>query len=322
MKGFVLVGLLIVAVNASLIEKHQALFETFKVNNGKSYRNQVEEVQRFNIFSANVLEIEQHNALYEQGLVSYKKAVNQFTDLTQGEFEAYLGLHVKPVLNNTIPYELKGLKVPTSVDWRSAGQVTGVKNQGSCGSCWSFSVTGSTEGAYYRKHKQLVSLSEQQLVDCSTNINYGCNGGFIDDTFPYIEQYGLQSESSYPYTGVDGSCKYDSSKVVTKVSNYVSLYGSESKVLEVVGGTGPVSIAMDASYLSSYSSGIYADSKCTTTNLNHAVLIVGYGSQNGQNYWIVKNSWGSSWGEQGYFRLLRGSNECGCAQDPVYPNIN
>ncbi|KAL1509140.1 hypothetical protein ABEB36_003925 [Hypothenemus hampei] len=318
MKAFFLASFLVVAVVA--VENHATLFQSFKAAHGKTYSNQVEEMTRFNIFQENLKNIEEHNALYAQGLVTYNKSINQFTDMTDEEFQALLTLHAKPTLKTT-PYVKLGVEIPTSVDWRSEGYVTGVKDQGNCGSCWAFSLTGSTEGAYYRKHKSLVSLSEQQLVDCNT-VDAGCNGGALDASFPYIEKYGLESEASYPYTAKDGTCKYDASKVVTKVSSYHSISRDESSLEEAVATIGPVSVAMDATYLSSYSSGIYSSSKCSPSGLNHGVLVVGYGTENGSKYWIVKNSWGASWGEQGYFKLLRGVNECGVAEDDVYPVIN
>nr|ABG73217.1 cathepsin L 1 precursor [Diaprepes abbreviatus] len=322
MKVFI-AACLLVAVSATVLEETGVKFQAFKLKHGKTYKNQVEETARFNIFKDNLRAIEQHNVLYEQGLVSYKKGINRFTDMTQEEFRAFLTLSSskKPHFNTT-EHVLTGLAVPDSIDWRTKGQVTGVKDQGNCGSCWAFSVTGSTEAAYYRKAGKLVSLSEQQLVDCSTDINAGCNGGYLDETFTYVKSKGLEAESTYPYKGTDGSCKYSASKVVTKVSGHKSLKSEdENALLDAVGNVGPVSVAIDATYLSSYESGIYEDDWCSPSELNHGVLVVGYGTSNGKKYWIVKNSWGGSFGESGYFRLLRGKNECGVAEDTVYPII-
>ncbi|KAH1028829.1 hypothetical protein HUJ05_002157 [Dendroctonus ponderosae] len=304
MKAFILASLLIVAVGASL-ENFGSTFQSFKLKHSKNYSNQVEEAKRLAIFTENFREIEEHNALYAAGLVSYNKSVNQFTDLTIDEFKAYLTLHSKPTLN-TVPYVRTGLQVPTTLDWRSHGYVTGVKDQGDCGSCWAFSI--------------LVSLSEQQLIDCTTNINAGCDGGYLEETFPYVQQTGLVSESSYPYTERDGNCKFSVSDVVAKVSKYVLVSG-EADLLEAVGSVGPVSVAMDASYIYSYASGVYETNLCAEYSLNHGVLVVGYGTQDGKDYWLIKNSWGSTWGEQGYLKLLRGKNECGIAEDDVYPII-
>ncbi|XP_066141224.1 uncharacterized protein [Euwallacea fornicatus] len=320
MKTFVLASLLVVAVSASLLGEHGTQFQAFKLAHGKTYSNQVEETKRFAIFRDNLRDIEEHNLLYAKGLVSYKKAVNKFSDLSPEEFRAFLSLHAKPTIQTT-PYVKKGIKVPAAVDWRNEGYVTDVKDQGSCGSCWAFSLTGATEGAYAKSSGTLVSLSEQQLVDCTKDFNYGCDGGFLDQTFTYIETNGLESEADYPYTAEDGQCQYDASKVVAKTSRHVSIREDENSLLEAVANQGPVSVAIDASYLSSYSSGIYSDNYCSPSTLNHGVLIVGYGNENGQDYWIVKNSWGDVWGEQGYFRLLRGTNECGVAEDDVYPII-
>ncbi|XP_066254184.1 cathepsin L-like [Euwallacea similis] len=319
MKTFILASLLVITVSASLLEEHGAQFQAFKLAHGKTYSNQVEEAKRFAIFRDNLRDIQEHNLLYAQGLVSYSKAVNKFSDLSPEEFRAYLSLHAKPTIKGTA-YQKKGVKVPDSVDWRKEGYVTEVKDQGQCGSCWSFALTGSTEGAYFKSTGKLVSLSEQQLVDCTTNLNYGCDGGYLDLTFPYIQENGLESEADYPYTGADGTCQYDGSKVVAKTTSYTSITEDEDGLLEAVATEGPISVAIDASYLSQYSSGIYSDNSCSSISLNHGVLVVGYGSEDGKDYWIVKNSWGD-WGEEGYFRLLRGTNECGVAEDDVFPTI-
>jgi len=319
----ILACLLVVAVSASQLGELGVKFQAFKLAHGKTYLNQVEETKRFNIFTDNVRAIDEHNALYTKGLVSYKQGINQFTDLTREEFRAKLTLSSanKPQFNTT-KYVKRGLAIPDSVDWRTQGQVTEVKDQGDCGSCWAFSVTGSTEGAYYRSSGNLVSLSEQQLVDCSTDINSGCGGGYLDYTFEYVEQYGLESEASYPYTASDDDCKYDASAVVTKVSSYKSIDSEdEDALLEAVATVGPVSVAMDATYLSGYETGVYQDDYCSPEGLNHGVLIVGYGSENGQAFWIVKNSWGTVFGESGFFRIVRGQNECGIAEDTVYPTV-
>ncbi|KAL1509142.1 hypothetical protein ABEB36_003927 [Hypothenemus hampei] len=319
MKAF-LFALLVVAASASLERLNE--FEAFKLKHSKTYGNELEESARYAIFLTNVLEIEQHNALYEQGLVTYEKGVNQFTDWTAEEFKNYLTLHPKPPAPvNATKYVIKNIEVPSSIDWRTQGYVTSVKDQGQCGSCWAFSVTGVLEGAYYKKTGNLVSFSEQQLIDCDTKLNYGCDGGYEEQTFPYVQEYGIEAESSYPYTAKDGSCKYDASKVVTKISSYVYYYGNEAALLEAAGTIGPISIAVDASEFSAYSSGIYSSTTCSKKELNHAILVVGYGSENGVDYWIVKNSWGSDWGEEGYIKMRRGVNQCGIAEDVTYPIV-
>lgn len=323
MKVFICACLLVVNVSAYLKEQG-VTFQDFKSDYGKTYKNQVEETKRFSIFKDNLRKIEEHNALYAKGLVSYKKGINKFSDLTQEEFTATLTLtrDRKSILNVTSQHVNSGLPVPSSVDWRDDGQVTGVKDQAACGSCWAFSVTGATEAAFKRKTGRLVSLSEQQLIDCTTSLNSGCHGGYTDLTFRYVYSMGLESEADYPYTALNDECKFDASKVVTRVSGHTSIASEdESSLLDAVATVGPISVLMDARYLSDYSSGIYQNDFCDSEDLDHAVLIVGYGSENGQDYWMVKNSWGSTWGDNGYFKIVRGTNECGIAEDSVYPHI-
>lgn len=328
MNIFIVASILVVAVCASVLEKQEVEFQAFKVKHGKTYLNKAEEIYRFNIFKENLLNIEKHNILYEQGLVGYKKGITQFADLTKEEFRAYLNPDIsrKPTFKTT-KYVKSGLTAPSSIDYRQLGQVTEVKNQGYCGSCWAFSVVGSTEAAYARKSGQLVSLSEQQLVSCTIDslggVNGGCNGGLLDATFPYIQEYGLESEDAFPYRGDNGTCSYSASEVVTKVSDYVSIgYKDEDALLDAVANVGPVSVSLCADPLDFYDSGIIDDNGCDTGVVDHGVLIVGYGSESGKDFWIVKNSWGPSFGEDGYFRILRGVDKCHITEDAVYPIIN
>ncbi|XP_076259749.1 cathepsin L-like [Rhynchophorus ferrugineus] len=321
---FLLVSLLVVAATSSALD-HASEFYAFKLKHGKTYKNQVEETKRFNIFKSNIEKIASHNARYEQGLATYTLGINQFADMTAEEFSTMLGYQSanKPKLNITGTFKKpEGVEIPDSIDWREQNRVTAIKNQGSCGSCWAFSITGSTEGAYARKTGNLVSLSEQQLIDCTTDFNSGCAGGYLEKNFVYVTSDGLQSESSYPYEGVDNSCKYDASQVVTRVSSYVTIFYDEQELRNAVGTVGPVSVGINAGFLQLYSGGIFHEELCNPMHLNHAVLVVGYGSENGEEYWIVKNSWGTSWGEEGYFRFKFGVDECGINTDNVYPIID
>jgi len=209
---------------------------------------------------------------------------------------------------------------PAQVDWRSKGAVTPVKDQAQCGSCWAFSATGSMEGAVQIASGTLVSLSEQQLVDCSQSFgNQGCEGGLMDQGFEYIIANGITGENNYPYTAADGTCQ-TGKPVLARLKSYVDVTaGSEAALLQAV-ALGPVSVAIEADQqcFQFYSGGILSDPSCGT-QLDHGVLAVGYGTAGSQDFWIVKNSWGSSWGESGYIRMIRGQNECGIAQEASYP---
>uniref|UniRef100_A0A668ACS4 Cathepsin 12 n=1 Tax=Myripristis murdjan TaxID=586833 RepID=A0A668ACS4_9TELE len=211
------------------------------------------------------------------------------------------------------------------VDYRAMGYVTEVKDQGYCGSCWAFSTTGAIEGQIYKRTGRLTSLSEQNLVDCSRPYGtYGCNGAWMANAYDYVINNGLQSTSTYPYTSVDTQpCFYDSRLSVAHISDYRFIpKGDEQALADAVATIGPITVAIDADHPSFlfYSSGIYEEPNCNPNNLSHAVLLVGYGSEEGQDYWIIKNSWGTSWGEGGYMRLIRdGSNTCGIASYALYP---
>lgn len=303
-------------------------WETFKSTHNKQYDAQFEFVRRL-IWESNLKYIQRHNLEYDMGLHSYSLGMNAYGDLTFEEFKAaYLGTKMQKRSNSTAhsifmsPLNVKDL--PDNVDWRTEGYVTDVKNQASCGSCWSFSATGAIEGQYFRKTGTLESFSEQQLVDCSREYgNEGCNGGLMDQAFDYVQKYGIEREADYPYTARDGKCHYDEKKVVTKVTGHVDIpQGSEDKLKEALATVGPVSVAIDASHFSFqfYRSGVYNERSCSSTELDHGVLAVGYGALNGSPYWLVKNSWGPTWGQKGYIYMSRDKqNQCGIATAASYP---
>jgi C1A family cysteine protease len=300
------------------------------------FANGQEFIQRLQIFASNLDQIETHNADTTQ---TYQLGVNQFTHLTFDEFldAVNIGGLRPPYLRreksefvHSAPTDASAN--PKTVDWVSAGAVTPVKNQGSCGSCWSFSTTGALEGAYQIKNKNLVSLSEQELVSCDTAGNdAGCNGGWMDDAFNFVKQNGgLTTEDAYPYTsgdtGKSGTCtKTGYTNIAgTAPKSFTDVQTGSVTALESAVAQQPVSIAIQANQMAfqSYKSGVLTG-KCGQ-RLDHGVLLVGYGtdSATGLDYWKVKNSWGPTWGEQGYIRIKKGSDDlCGVLDAPSYPNL-
>jgi cathepsin L len=306
----------------------QEQWSQFKLTHKKSYSSPIEEIRRQLIFKDNVAKIAEHNAKFEKGEVTYSKAMNQFGDMSKEEFLAYVnrGKAQKPKHpeNLRMPYVFSKKPLAASVDWRS-NAVSEVKDQGQCGSCWSFSTTGAVEGQLALQRGGLTSLSEQNLIDCSSSYgNAGCDGGWMDSAFSYIHDYGIMSESAYPYEAQGDYCRFDSSQSVTTLSGYYDLpSGDENSLADAVGQAGPVAVAIDATdELQFYSGGLFYDQTCNQSDLNHGVLVVGYGSDNGQDYWILKNSWGSGWGESGYWRQVRNyGNNCGIATAASYPAL-
>jgi len=295
-------------------------FTSFVKQYNKKYTHD-EFFGRYNVFKANMEKIRVSNL---QNL-SYTLAVNEFADQTWDEFRAArLGFKNRDyslLRSLNVDHSLESTAAPTSVDWRTKGVVTGVKDQGQCGSCWAFSTTGSLEAAYAMKTGNLVSLSEQQLVDCSTaQGNMGCNGGLMDSAFQYIvSNKGITSEASYPYSATGpNKCASSGKATAATISTYKDVSPTEAALLTAVAAQ-PVSVAIEADQeaFQFYSSGILT--AACGRNLDHGVLAVGYGTASGTDYWIVKNSWGASWGESGYIRLERGIDQCGIADMASYP---
>jgi cathepsin L len=289
---------------------------------GKSYHHE-EFQQRFSIWKANLDFIDAHNA---EGH-SYTVAMNKFGDLTSQEYQnIYLGLKLQAPIAEFTPVEVEAaLQLPASKDWRQSGAVTPVKNQEQCGSCWSFSTTGSTEGCHAISGKSLVSLSEQNLIDCSSSYgNDGCNGGLMTSAMQYIiANKGIDTEVSYPYEATDGSCAFSASEVGATLSAFTNVQQGNEADLQNKANLGPVSVAIDASQpnFQFYSGGVYSSPQCSQTQLDHGVLVVGWGVSGSSPYWIVKNSWGAAWGLQGYIWMSRNNNNnCGIATMATLPN--
>ncbi|KAA0192933.1 hypothetical protein HAZT_HAZT008567, partial [Hyalella azteca] len=245
--------------------------------------------------------VRRHNQLYNKGERTYDLKMNRFGDMLHNEFVNTMNGYRRNSMNRT--YEASrfvapdsDVTLPDSVDWRAKGAVTPVKDQGQCGSCWAFSATGSLEGQHFRKTGQLVTLSVQNLVDCSQPYgNLGCNGGLMDRSFRYIKDNGgIDTEEAYPYTAKDDFCTFNKSGIGAEDTGFVDIEsGNEDALKAAVATVGPVSVSMDASttLFEFYNSGIYNDPRCSSIYLDHAVLVVGYGTENGQDFWLVKNSW-------------------------------
>ena len=306
-------------------------FTNFQERFSKRYENMQEMETRFQIFRTNLRNIILHNLDHTQ---NFTMGINQFTDLTPQEFkDQYVGgLKAEVGSYGCKTFSSSASGAPSSIDWRNKGAVTSVKDQGQCGSCWTFSSTGAVEGAWAISTGKLIDLSEQELVDCATGVAYGshgCSGGQMEGAFKFIIENGQCSDASYPYTsGVSktgGSCQKCSA--VAHISSCSDVKPNDQISLKAAVAKQPVAVAIEADtrYFQSYSGGILTSSSCGT-NLDHGVLVVGYGTENGQDYWLVKNSWSNTWGDKGYVKIARSSSTndpgiCGIAMDPSFPTV-
>nr|BAA92495.1 cysteine protease [Vigna mungo] len=299
-------------------------FSNFKAKFGKTYATKEEHDHRFGVFKSNLRRARLHAQLDPSAV----HGVTKFSDLTAAEFQRqFLGL--KPLglpANAQKAPILPTNNLPKDFDWRDKGAVTNVKDQGACGSCWSFSTTGALEGAHFLATGELVSLSEQQLVDCDHvcdpeeygACDSGCNGGLMNNAFEYIlGAGGVQREEDYPYAGRDSSCKFDKSKIAASVANYSVISLDEDQIAANLVKNGPLAVGINAVYMQTYIGGVSCPYICAK-RLDHGVQIVGYGESGyapirfkEKPYWIIKNSWGESWGENGYYKICRGQNACG-----------
>jgi cysteine peptidase B len=314
-KALLLVALLLAATasaNAGHLTALRSEFEAFKAKYHKKYPTKQNEEARFATFVANVKkagELQKANPLATFG-------VNEFADLTEAEFKRYHNAEqhyarrarTQPVEDTTLA-SAAGKKI----DWRAKGAVTAVKNQGQCGSCWTFSATGNIEGQHFLKHGKLVSLSEQEIVSCDT-LGDGCNGGLMDLAFEWLIQSrggNIDTEASYPYASGSGTapaCRLTGRTVGAKISSYKDIAHTETAIANAVYSLGPISVAVDATSWQTYQGGILTN--CISQQVDHGVLVVGFDDEYSTPYWIIKNSWAASWGEDGYIRVAKGSDQC------------
>ncbi|XP_024033301.1 thiol protease aleurain isoform X1 [Citrus clementina] len=318
--------------------RHALSFARFARRYGKIYESVEEMKLRFATFSKNLDLIRSTN---RKGL-SYRLGLNKFADWSWEEFQRHrLGAAQNCSATTKGNHKLTADVLPETKDWRESGIVSPVKDQGHCGSCWTFSTTGSLEAAYHQAFGKGISLSEQQLVDCAQAFNnQGCNGGLPSQAFEYIKYNGgLDTEEAYPYTGKDGVCKFSSENVGVQVLDSVNItLGAEDELQHAVGLVRPVSVAFEVvDGFRFYKSGVYSSTKCGNTpmlvnmlltqgmlnvdDVNHAVVAVGYGVEDGVPYWLIKNSWGENWGDHGYFKMEMGKNMCGIATCASYPVV-
>lgn len=287
---------------------------------GKSYGTKAEFEYRSGLFKETLAHIEEHNSKGE----THTLGINHMSDWSTEEYNKLLGYkpELRKGLNRPEPELLDTSNLKADINWVTDGAVTGVKNQGQCGSCWAFSTTGSIEGAeFLHGTKQLTSLSEQNLVDCSKQ-NDACKGGLMDYAFEYAESHPLMKEADYPYTGhhnLFSRCKYDASKGVGHVAGYKDVASKQVDQMQAALAIGPVSVAIEAdkSVFQSYRSGVITSRLCGQ-KLDHGVLAVGSGTEDGEAYFLVKNSWGASWGEKCYVKIGQ-DNVCGILDQPSYP---
>nr|POE71013.1 senescence-specific cysteine protease sag39 [Quercus suber] len=307
----------------SLAERH----EQWMVQYGRSYKDSAEKEKRFKIFKDNVEYIDKFN---NEGNRTFKLSANMFADLTNEEFVAsHTGYKI-----STQPSSLKAkslkyenlTEIPMTMDWREKGAVTSIKDQGRCGCCWAFSAVAAVEGITQIKTGNLISLSEQQLVDCAVEGNQGCKGGWMDNAFRYIiKNQGLSTEEKYPYETMQGTCDHGKESIyAAQISAFEDLPSNNEKALLQAVANQPISIAIDGSgrNFHFYKSGVFME-ECGT-RLTHAVTAIGYGtSADGTKYWLMKNSWGTRWGENGYMRIQRDTSApeglCGLAKKASYP---
>jgi cathepsin L len=306
-------------------------WNAWKEEQGKDYNNVDEDLYRFGVFQRNVEMIAELNERAQtpgSGLEGVF-GLNPLSDLTEAEVRDYYLQCLAPQTKDRKKVHSAELsaEIPTDFDWRSKGAVTPDKDQGQCGSCWAFATVGTVEGInFIKKGGALPNLSEQDEVDCSKKQhNMGCNGGRVDWGLDYaIAAKGLDTQASYPYNARDGTCKHKPDTVGGTVSKYSKIKTkNETDLASAIATVGPVGVAICVTNAwANYKTGVFYDASCKSGefDLSHAVLAVGYGTDSGKDYFIVKNSWGGKWGDGGYIKMARNrNNNCGISTDAYYP---
>jgi len=307
---------------ASAATETESAFFNFITKFGKSYSTMEEYTFRFAEFADKHAFIQTHNASQND----YKLGHNKMSDWTDAEYKAILKYNPSPVIVNDDNMTATQLKAVEPINWVDLGAVEPIKDQGQCGSCWAFSSVSATESAHFIASGNLVSMSEQQLVDC-VNLCFGCNGGNATFSFRYYESHYAMSEASYPYTAKNGNCAYSSSNNTgVHTTSWVNVPQSDYVEMKQALMSAPLSVAIQADQriFQSYSSGVFTNTECGT-QLDHATNVVGWGTDSAAgDYWLMRNSWGTSWGMDGYMKLqiVDGNGLCGIQMQPVYPITN
>ncbi|CAF1052385.1 unnamed protein product [Brachionus calyciflorus] len=319
-------------------------WEAYKKVNDLSFSNS-EEKMRFDLYKENFLKVMEHNDEYDHNKTSYRASLNDFSHYNFEETVALkFGLRSSFRFNDSSDEVVKNYNktdldefmnevrsarviLPREVDWRRYSAA--IKDQANCGACWAFAAIGVIESLYAIKYSTLKRFSEQQLVDCTLNnrryLSYGCRGGWPDNAFEYVRQNGIVEEAYYPYRRRANWCYQRSDLRKVRINRYFPLpIGNEEALKYAVATNGPVAVAVDASSWGfiHYSSGIYRDNYCSSRRLTHAVIVMGYGTENGQDYWLIKNSWGARWGQNGYMKMARNRrNMCGITSMASYAQL-